>query len=301
MIPHLPSDAILIDLRGLEPAPERLVEIVRVCAADASGDIVIDWGGRFPWTLDAALATRDAFAEEVVTAVAEACADSPCRLWMVVRSIVPPAYSSKRAYRHLERARRRSHDEWQRALGKLASDLVDDVVSLVPQLSGVVAAPECEHADLLERACGETGIALRSFPGGRVESPAADGAADLGGIEERLVAAGCAAALDRPFAASHEALRRWRTRGWELVAGAHERLVAAEADGARRDRELAAAIRELARHLRGLRAVRIRLEEVYAGLVPDGALARLVRGVELPLREQYGHLAARAHAVRTLR
>lgn len=307
----------MIDLRGLEPAPERLVEIVRRSALSPDCEIAVDWGGRFPWTVDATLARADAFPEAVVAAVASACAEVSCRLSVVVRSMPPPVYSSRSAYRHLERARRRSGHEWRRALVKLTSDLVDDLRSLTPDLFGVVVAPECEHVELVERACVEAGLAVRSLAGktaiGRSHSgvEAAPGAAvgeaecgdaeRTGGIEERLSRAGHPARLDRPFVAAHEELRGWRRSAWELVAGAHERLIAAEADGPRRDRELADAVRDLGRHLRGLRAVRARLDETYAGLVPDGAVARLLLGVELPLREQYGQLSARTRAIRALR
>ena len=298
----------MIDLRGLEPAPERLVEIVRGSALRPDCEIAVDWGGRFPWTVDATLARADAFPEAVVAAVASACAEISCRLSVVVRSVPPPVYSSRSAYRHLERARRRSGHEWRRALVKLTSDLVDDLRSLTPDLFGVVVAPECEHVELVERACVEAGLAVRSLAGKTaMEQPhsgveAAPGAAErTGGIEERLSRAGHPARLDRPFVAAHEELRCWRRSAWELVAGAHERLIAAEADGPRRDRELADAVRDLGRHLRGLRAVRARLDETYAGLVPDGAVARLLRGVELPLREQYGQLSARTRTIRALR
>lgn len=304
MAPLLPSDATVIDLRGLEPAPERLVEIVRRSAARDDGELVVDWGERFPWTLDAALARADAFPEAVVAVVARACAEGACRLSVVVRSVLPPVYSSRSAYRHLERARRRSGDEWEAALAKLASDLVDDLLSLMPDLFGVVLAPECEHAPIVERTCLAAGLAVRELAGEAAERSAGLSSADAartGGVEERLCRSGHPAGLDRPFVAVHAELRRWRARGWELVGGVHERLVVAEADGQRRDRELAGAVRDLGRHLRQSRALRARLEETYAGLVPDGAVRRLLREIDLPLREQYGQLAARARAVRSLR
>ncbi len=316
MVSFLPADTTVIDLRGLEPAPERLVEIVRRSALRPDCEIAVDWGGRFPWTIDATLIRVDAFPEAVVAAVASACTEASCRLSVVVRSVPPAVYSSRSAYRHLERARRRSGHEWRRALAKLTSDLVDDLRSLAPDLFGVVVSPECEHAELVERACVEAGLAVRSLtgktprgrhsgveavPGGVVGDEESGEAERTGGIEERLSRAGHPARLDRPFAAVHEELRRSRRSGWELVARAHERLIAAEADGPRRDRELVDAVRDLGRHLRGLRAVRSRFDETYAGLVPDGAVARLIRGVELPLREQYGQLSARTRAIRALR
>ncbi|MFW6260071.1 MAG: hypothetical protein ACOC6J_00670 [Spirochaetota bacterium] len=301
MAPVLPQDATLLDLRGLEPAAQRLLEIVGASAGGPGADLVIDWGGRFPWSVDATVLPPCVFPEEVVAAVARAC--DPCRLWMLVRSALPAAYTSREAYRHVERARRRSSRDWERALAKLASDLVDDMVSLVPQLYGVVIAPECERDALIEAACAQAGIAARRLPEGPGGAPERrpDDADRTGGIEERLCGAGHPARLDRPFAETHGELRGWRERGWRLVASAHERLIAAEAVGAHRDRDLAEAVRSLGRHLRRVREVRRRFEETYDGLVPDGAVVRLLRGVDLPLREQYGQLSARARAVRTLR
>lgn len=301
MAPLLPEDATLLDLRGLEPAPQRLLEIVGASAGAPGADLVIDWGDRFPWSVDATVRAPRAFPEEVVAAVARACGS--CRLWVVVRSALPEAYTSREAYRHVERARRRSSHDWERALVKLASDLVDDMVSLMPQLSGVVISPECERGALVEAACAQAGIAAGRLPDGTASAPERwpDDAERTGGIEERLCAAGHPARLARPFADAHSELRGWRERGWRLVGTAHERLIAAEAVGAHRDRDLADTVRSLGRHLRGLREVRRRFEETYEGLVPEGAVVRLLRGVDLPLREQYGQLAARARAVRTLR
>jgi hypothetical protein len=297
MIPVVDGLSFL-DLRGLEPTPERLIGVVRRWRETGTRDLVVDWGGRFPWSLDPSLSRADAYPERVVTAVAEESVACGVRLSIVLRSGVPDTYGARVSYRHVDRARTGRDPGWHAAYAKLVGDLVDDMIALVPGMYGLLVPAGCRDEEIIRGVCSTVGLACGAFP---VEAQAEHEAERTGGIEERLQRLGHPARLDRGFCAAHDALRSWREEGWRLVGLLHEELIAAEAEPARRDHALVEAMRGLRFHLRGEQSLRGRFGEVYDGLVPDGAVRRFLGPVSLPLREQHGLLAARAQAVRALR
>jgi hypothetical protein len=292
------SDAVLLDTRGLEPSPERLLEIARRSAELPARAIVFDWGGRFPWRLDAGTCAPDAFPEQLVSALGSTVTSAGCRLGIRLRSALPEGYTSRIAYRHLDRARDGAQREWRRALEKLISDLIDDLRELLPGLSDLELVMEPAEADAVREAAGRAGLEVRATP--MHEEPAASGEL-LGGIEPRLVRSGHPAATDRPVESLHERLASWRAETWMQVATVHEELVRAGADASWRGERLASAVKSLSRELRAGNSLRREFVAVYDGLAPAQAVGRFIRTVAAPLREQHGQLAARAAVVRSLR
>lgn len=287
------SHSVLLDFRGMEPAPERLIEIVRESAGLRGERLVVDWGGRFPWTLDRAAARRDAFPEQLVAAVDATVGASHRDLVVRLRSLLPSGYASRVSYRHLERARRDDAAEWRGALSKLASDLVDDLRSLLPSLAEIEVVAVAPEAEMLIAAAESSGL--------RGRQTADEPAEPLGGIEERLIDQEHPARVPRPIGEVHAALRAWREAGWRLVARFHEAVLCAAGDPARRGPDLVEAMKALSHHLRALREIRGRFKAVYEGLAADDAVAGFIADVSAPLHEQYAQLAARTASLRRTR
>ncbi|MFP4114868.1 MAG: hypothetical protein ACLFUA_10915, partial [Spirochaetales bacterium] len=288
---------ILLDTRGLEPSAERLLEIVRSSLSCATCRVVFDWGDRFPWRLDDGTTGRDVFPEQLVAEAGALVARAGSELALRLRTALPEGFSSRSCYRHLDRARRTSTSEWRRALAKTVSDLMDDLVSLLPALSCVEIPHDSGDGEVVRSAALAAGLEVCGF---RV--PDHDGREGLlGGIEERLARTGHPASLGSAIPALHDRLAAWRTTGWELVASLHEEVVAAASDPAKRGERLVSSKRELSRHLRGLRGVRSELALAYDGVAAAGAIDRFVARLAAPLREQHDALAARVSTIRRSR
>ncbi len=289
------DDAVLLDLRGLEPSPERVLRIVEASVRLDVRRIVIDWGGRFPWSLDTGVRPRPVFPEELVAAVDAKAAGAGKRLSTIVRTLLPEGYSGRDAYRHIECARTDEGAEWQPALEKLASDVVEDLCSLMPTLGDLDLRIAEADRRVLERVAARAGLTCRCA----VEPADSDDERGeyLGGVEERLWRTGHPAALGARFGELHEGLRRWRRNAWLLVGALHEDLVSAALDPACAARGLTARGR-LEECLANLDSITEAFTNAYTGLAADGAVDRFFHRVRAPLREQYGHLWARAQTMR---
>ena len=287
-------DVVLLDFRGIEPTPERLLEIVDASIARADSRIAIDWGDRLPWSLDTAVRRRVTYPESLVAAVGERIARSGCRLSFVVRTLLPPGYASRAGYRHLDRARRGRTSEWTDALEKLSSDLLDDLQSLMPGLSDLELLVTAREEEIIRRAAACAGIVchLEDLP-----PTCAERDARLGGIEERLSLTGHQASLARGFPDLHASLRRWRSEGWMLVGDLSDDLVRASRDSACGSSSVAS-MKRLSAHLRDASRIRASFERAYRGIATGTAIRCFLHEVVAPVREQYGHLAARVSTVR---
>ncbi len=289
------DEAVLIDLRGLEPAPERLLRIVEASVELDSSRIVVDWGGRFPWRVDPNVRSRSALPETLVAAVDARAACAGTRLSAVVRTLLPEGYSSCQGYRHLRHATNDGTAEWRPALEKLASDLVDDLCSLMPTMRDLDLCLGEPERGVLEHVAREAGLTCHF--GECRANPDDEREARLSGVEERLWRSGHPASLGVSFADLHERLRLWRLNAWVYVRELHEDLVCAALDSVFAARCVSSCGR-LDAHLRGTDSMVEEFRRTYAGVAADGAVDRYFHAVCAPLREQYGQLRARADTLR---
>ncbi|MFW6313160.1 MAG: hypothetical protein ACOC2N_04675, partial [Spirochaetota bacterium] len=262
------SESPLLDFRGIMPTPERVLEIVDASLSLPAGRLVIDWGGRFPWRTDPRANRADVMPEDLVAAVGERCSADGRELAFLLRHALPEFYSSRPAYRRLERARRDPDSQWDGALRKAASDLLDDLLELVPAAT-VCAVAGSGDAEVVRDAALKSGVAY--FDYAHRLGADEDDASLLGGIEERLVRSSHPAAGRYEFARLHDELREWRRDGWLHVARAHECLTEASTDASLQGRRLLETNRALASHLKGFGSLRAAFEAAYGGGVRGGA------------------------------
>ena len=288
-------DAALLDLRGLEPAPERLLDIVHGSLDLPVSRIVIDWGLRLP--IASSLENRlHAVPESLPPAVETVISRAGKRMSIVLRSVLPADRAGRSEYRHLERAGRPGSSEWNGALGKLAADVVDALLGLMPGLCELDLVLRPEQATLFSRAAAAAGLACRCHgPAGSRDGAAAE----LSGIEERLQHQGHPARLDLDAHGLHEQVRGWRSDGWMIAAELAEAVAAAVA-GQQGEYLAVSLMKLLARHVRGLNALQSNLRTAYGRHAAHGAVERFLRRIAVPLREEHGMLAARLVSTRSL-
>lgn len=295
MPPDRSTESILFDFRGIMPTPERVLEIVDASLALPARRLVIDWGGRFPWRIDPGLSRADVMPEHLVAAVGERCSAHGRELAVLLRHALPESCSSLPAYRRLERARRNPGSQWDAALRKAASDLIDDLLELVPTAT-VCSIAGSGDAEVLRDAARKSGVAYFEYGDG-VDGEELEPRL-LGGIEERLLRSGHPAAGEYDYSRLHDSLREWRRDGWLYVARVHECLTEASADPSLQGRRLVETNRTLARHLSGFGSMRAAFETAYDGAADEDSVRRFLHVVSAPLREQHGQLSARAAALR---
>ena len=289
------DDAVLIDLRGLEPTPDRLLTIVEASLELDVKRIAIDWGGRFPWSVDPNVRARSAFPEALVSAVDAKVARTGTRLSTVIRRLLPEGYSSCHGYRHLEDAMRDETAEWRPALEKLASDVVDDLCSLMPTMRDLDLCLGEPERRVLERIARDAGLVCH-VRGCRTD-PDDEREEHQSGIEERLWRSDHPAGLGGSFAGLHEGVKRWRVDAWARVRALHEDLVCAALDPSLSAR-CTLSCERLGEQLRGIESTIETFRRAYAGLSTDDAVDRYFQAVCAPLREQFGQLRSRAETLR---
>lgn len=289
------DEAVLIDLRGLEPAPQRLLRIVETSVELDPSRVAIDWGERFPWRVDPDVRARSAFPESLVAAIDARAARAGKRLSAVVRTLLPEGYSSCHGYRHLEYATNAETAEWRPALEKLASDLVDDLCSLMPTMRDLDLCTGEPERRVLEHVAREAGLTCHVRE--HLADPDDEREERLSGVEERLWRSGHPAGLGASFADLHERVRRWRVNAWVHVGTLNEDLVCAALDSTFAARS-AFSCGRLGEHLRSIDTTIEEFRRAYAGISADGAVDRYFHAICAPLREQYGQLSARADTLR---
>ncbi len=284
---------LLLDFRGIMPSPERVLEIVDASLSLPARRLVVDWGGRFPWRSDPGVNRADEMPEHLIGAVGERCHAHGRELAVLLRHALPESYASRPAYRRLERARRNPGSQWDAALRKAASDLLDDLLELVPATL-VCSIAGSGDAEVLRDAALKSGVAYFDYgvDGDELE-PA------LGGIEERLVRDAHPAAGAHDYSRLHDRLREWRREGWLHVARLHECLTEASIDPGLQGRRLVEMRRALAIHLTRFGSIRVDFETAYDKVADENSVRRLLHLVSAPLREQHGQLSARVAALRS--
>jgi len=280
----------------MNPRPERVLEIVDASLSLPVSRFVVDWGGRFPWRYDPGTKRADAMPEHLVAAVGERFGADGREVAFLLRHALPESYSSRPAYRRLERARRSPGSQWDAALRKTASDLLDDLVELVPAVR-ICSIPGSKDAEVLRDAALKSGLSYFDFTdedhGDELEPVL------LGGIEERLVRSAHPAARSHDYALLHDTLRAWRRDAWLRVARLHEGLTEASTDPSLQGRRLVESSRSLARHLSGFGSIRASFRTAYEGASDADSVRRFLHLVSAPLREQHGQLSVRVAALRS--
>ena len=308
--------SVTIDLRGIAPKPERVVSVIREIVRSGCAAVAVDWGDRFPWSIEERLSTS-AFPEELVAAVGEEIGRAGSRLYCVWRSVLPDGFSSIPAYRHLYDAScRRSDLPWPEGLAKLLSDLIDDVVAILPGVGGLllVRCPEGGNEEA-RKLLGEAAVAagLEAVPVDKA-SCAAEwiSAPDFldnslpftSGFEYRiahLVSAGtipkaCGHPSHGAIVQLAKELQRWRSDSWLAVAGLHETVIGF-AHGASHRHTLDVRRRRLRACLREGRRLLDRATAEYASLGSADAFSATVSDVANSLEEQYLTLSARGRGL----
>jgi hypothetical protein len=109
--------------------------------------LVVDWGGLFPWGLDERFQSRLAYTEQIVSGVDRAVRE----LGMMHIPRLPvgenvSCFLAQPAYRHMRYDSNDPDvlDPTAPGVGKFVGDILEDIVALLPDLSGVFFDPEPE-------------------------------------------------------------------------------------------------------------------------------------------------------------
>jgi hypothetical protein len=286
---------LLLDLHGVEPAPDRLLEIARGLAGrDADRDIAVDWGLRFPWSRGVVRNAGEVFPEQLVAQVTDALAAGGTPVLIVLSRVPPPDSRPHGALRHLERAARANDAEWTPALRKHVTDLLEDAIELATAASGFAVPAGAPHAGVVRRVRDELNVGFAEVERGFPEV--------LSSVEIALARTGDALAVDRALVEQHDAIAENRSTAWNLVAEAHEALLTL-GEGAYRAHgdDTASLLRELGVAIRALTRYRRSFEEMYRGIAVPGSAGAQVERLIRPLREQHSNLRVRLASVRSLR
>ncbi len=312
IVPHpIRPGTRILDLRGIIPSVERLETLLPEFLADGVSGLAIDWGESFPWSLDDRL-SRSVFPEIVVQRVAEAVARSGALLWFVWRGL-PPGYEAFTGYRSICGAASRGGEASARRLEKLAGDLYDDVLSLLPGLHGfIVIEPEkrcTQWASLLRPLCATDGLScgVLSQGGGEPEPGTVVAAADLfhhhagvyGSVEYRLEE--LTGASDRPVTNAFETLMTSRGTLWEVIARCHEQIAASEMEPSSRTEAVVQEYRFLKRSWARFNADLKAVRSILHRRAEERELRRFTRIVSAGPRSQIAAIHARVSLFRSAR
>ena len=79
--------AIHLDLKGLPPTPERLMQFLRIVAAFRYNAVVVEWEDMFPWTTNKRLRCETAYSPETVKEFVTTAADLGIELIPLVQCL----------------------------------------------------------------------------------------------------------------------------------------------------------------------------------------------------------------------
>lgn len=143
-----------IDLRGFQPTPEHLAELVRTVASFRINALFIEWGESFPWHLDQRMRGANYYGEDVVKGIGElARGFSISPVPMLAHGGLPrallrvPGFSTLAEFDCSERA----IEEHGSAAVRLSADLVDDIAAIAGVGDGVALRLPELTGELLER------------------------------------------------------------------------------------------------------------------------------------------------------
>jgi hypothetical protein len=230
--------ALLVDLRGFPPRPDRLLELIRHFHDMGISMLLLEFEDLFPWSVDERLQSPYAYPESVVDAVQNECLRLSLPLGCVLTNAgIPDCATHVSSFRRLQdglvvpdavEAHATS------ALG-LTRHIVDDLLSLLPRLSGLYlrrgrlaagAAPNAVHMDhFLRPLIEEVSRAIPAlFVDASLVTPCAGsgpkhGDGEDGGAQcamrqgSTLYRAACAGS-QAPLGSSRTALEQWSGGQW---------------------------------------------------------------------------------------
>ncbi len=286
--------ARVLDLTGIEPTPDRLLEIAEGFAS-VGDDVIVDWGGRFPWSRGLVRWAFETFPEQLVSEATKKLAAGGASLALAIPALPPADSRIAGASGHLRRAAVGKRDEWARALTAYASDLITDALELAPEFTAVAVPESAPFAETLAAAAADSGLACVDFPVVRY--------VPFQSVEIRLLDEGDVLASRTKIGAIHREVAMRRESAWLLVAELHELLISA-AEGANRGRAGAAAaeaLSSLGREIREVGKLRSRAESAYRGWALPGAVKAELARLVAPLREQHALLGSRLAVLRSIR
>lgn len=307
---------VAIDLRGIGPKPERVVSVIREIVRSGQTAVAVDWDDRFPWSIEERLSIS-AFPEELVAAVGEEINRAGSRMFCVWRSVLPDGFSSIPAYRHLyDGACRGSDLPWPEGLAKLLSDLIDDMVAILPGVDGLalIQCPEGgnqEARKLLGEAARSAGLEVEpvdevSLAAEWISAPdfLNDSVSFISGFEYRVahlvstgvIPKGCGHPSHGAIVQHGAELERWRSESWLAVARLHEAVVG-YARGSSDRHTLDVCRKRLRSLLREGRRLLDRATEAYGSIGSTDAFSATVCNVAGSLEEQYLTLTARGRCL----
>jgi len=127
--------AVHLDLKGVPPTPERLVDLLRVFAALRYNAVLVEWEDTFPWTVDERFRSETAYTPEQVERFRDAAAGLGIELIPLVQCLghmETPLGTP--GYEHLREVADRADVLNPLANGarELVEGMVDDVLALMP-------------------------------------------------------------------------------------------------------------------------------------------------------------------------
>jgi hypothetical protein len=302
---------VTLDLRGIAPTPQRLIELIHGLLSQKPEAVLIDWSIWYPWSLDNRTSPVR-YTEDLVSACDRAISEAGVEQWMLLRSRLPHGFNALSTYRELSRAEASSDNARGPGLRKLVSDLYDDIIALQPHLQGVVFFPlgdqhneekaEDERGVWLDAAAGDSRsirnldemqeyviAAARDFrdPGGDI----------LGSTECRCGELRVPGAMDTEEL--HQRLSHARLEFWELVASVHERLSDAEGSRVGADSRLVRDFVKLRDSWRGFTALLLEVRVMYRLAADPLVLDHWIRRLSAGPRKELSALHARVSLIRS--
>jgi hypothetical protein len=131
--------AVYLDFRSLPPTPERLMTFPALCLKFGVDTLYLDWGGTFPWSLDGDF-LKDTYTEDLIFRFAGKLRESGIKIYSAVRlldGLLAGTGNSRLTHLRVPPRDRKNFKATARAFLKSAEDIRDDLVSLIPGMSGV--------------------------------------------------------------------------------------------------------------------------------------------------------------------
>ncbi len=135
--PRTPVRGLHLDLKGVPPTFERLLELLKVIAAGRYNLLLVEWEDMFPWTVDRRFRSPTAYTPEQIKRFAAAAADLNLEIVPLVQCLGHmETVLSVGDYAHLREVPERSDvlNPLAEGASQLICRMVDDVIALLPDL-----------------------------------------------------------------------------------------------------------------------------------------------------------------------
>ena len=135
--PIIPVRAMHLDLKGVPPTPERLLQLPALAAGLGFNAMLVEWEDMFPWTVDERFRNETAYTADTVRAFADEAARQGVELIPLVQCLghletvlSTPGYESMREVPD----RRDALNPLADGAADLIRRLIDDVLTLLPNV-----------------------------------------------------------------------------------------------------------------------------------------------------------------------